>query len=154
MGKNPTDRGKNGSKRLALSDGGGWPLSVVVGGANVHDTMLLQDTLEAVFAAPPCPLRELTQHLCLDKGFDNPTGRAAAEVFGYVPHIRHIGEEARAARGRGGRPRRWVVERLHAWLNGCRSILVRWSKKSCNYLGLIKLQCVLLWYRRLKEFGF
>jgi putative transposase len=134
-----------------LSDGGGAPLAVVVAGANVHDTMLLQDTLEAVFVEPPCPLRALTQHLCLDKGFDNPTGRAATEVFGYVPHIRRIGEEPRSQRKRRRheRARRWVVERLGAWLNGCRAILVRWAKKSRNYLALIKLQCILLWYRKL-----
>ena len=133
-----------------LSDGKGWPLAVVVAGANVHDTMLLQDTLEAVFVEPPCPIHELIQHLCLDKAFDNPT----AEVFGYVPHIRRIGEERRAGGRHGDKPRRWVVERLIAWLNGCRSILVRWSKRLCNYLALIKLQCILLWYRRLYQYGF
>jgi len=137
-----------------LSDGKGWPLAVVVAGANVHDTMLLQDTLEAVFVEPPCPIHELIQHLCLDKGFDNPTGHAAAEVFGYVPHIRRIGEERHAGATHGEKPRRWVVERLIAWLNGCRSILVRWSKRSCNYLALIKLQCILLWYRRLRQIVF
>jgi len=27
--------------------------------------------------------------------------------------------------------------------------LVRYAKKTCNYLGLIKIACSLLWYRRL-----
>lgn len=150
MGRNPTDRGKKGTKRSALTEGHGWPLSVAVAGANVHDTMLLQETLEAVFVQPPS-LRKQPQHLCLDKGYDNPTGQCAAEVYGYVPHIRRIGEEKRAARGGDAPARRWVAERLLSWWNGCRSILVRWSKKSCNYVGLIKLQCVLLWYRRLRD---
>jgi len=35
-----------------------------------------------------------------------------------------------------------------AWLSKCRAILVRYEKKSCNYLGLIKIACALLWYRR------
>lgn len=134
-----------------LSEGHGWPLSTVVAGANVHDTMLLQDTLESVYVEPPCPVRTLTQHLCLDKGYDNPTGHAAAAVYGYVPHIRRIGEEKLDHRGRRkGRTRRWVAERLLAWQNGCRSILVRWCKKSCNYLGLIAVQNILLWYRRVR----
>lgn len=36
-GPNPTDRGKNGSKRHLLVDGRGVPLSLVVTGANRHD---------------------------------------------------------------------------------------------------------------------
>jgi hypothetical protein len=41
-----------------------------------------------------------------------------------------------------------VVERTLAWLSKCRAILVRYDKKACNYLGLIKLACALIWYRR------
>jgi hypothetical protein len=37
VGKNPTDRGKNGSKRHMLVDGAGVPLALVVTGANRHD---------------------------------------------------------------------------------------------------------------------
>ena len=48
IGRNPTDGGKAGSKRSVLVDGGGGPLSVVVAGANVHDTKLLAITLESV----------------------------------------------------------------------------------------------------------
>jgi transposase len=45
-------------------------------------------------------------------------------------------------------PRRWVVERTLGWLSKCRAILVRYDKKATNYLGLIKVACILLWYRR------
>ena len=38
VGRNPTDKGKAGSKQSVLVDGGGWPLSVVVAGANIQDT--------------------------------------------------------------------------------------------------------------------
>ena len=41
-----------------------------------------------------------------------------------------------------------VAERTLSWLSKCRAILVRYEKKSCNYLGLIQLACALLWYRR------
>jgi putative transposase len=44
--------------------------------------------------------------------------------------------------------RRWVVERTLGWLSKCRAILVRYEKKAANYLGLIKVACILLWYRR------
>ena len=39
----------------------------------------------------------------------------------------------------------WMWE---GWLSKCRAILVRYEKKAANYLGLIKVACLLLWYRR------
>ncbi len=54
------------------------------------------------------------------------------------------------AKRRHGRrkPRRWVVERTLAWLSTCRGILVRYEKKTENYLGLVQLACALHWFRR------
>jgi putative transposase len=122
---------------------------VVVAGANVHDTRLLKATLEAIVVERPQPTQERPQHLCLDKGYDNPTGRQAAAEHGYVAHIRRIGEEKLDATGQKRYPaRRWVVERTLAWLSKCRAILVRYEKKAANYLGLLQLACVLLWFRR------
>ena len=46
----------------------------MVAGANVHDTKLLEATLEAIVVERPQPTDEAPQHLCLDKGYDNPTG--------------------------------------------------------------------------------
>jgi putative transposase len=150
VGKNPTDRGKPGTKKSILVDADGGPLAAFVEAANVHDCMILQDTLEAIVTEPPNPVTKLKQHLCLDKGYDNPTGEAAALVFSYLPHIRRIGEEKLDEKGRKRHPaRRWVVERTLSWLSKCRAILVRYNKKSCNYLGLIKLASILLWFRRL-----
>jgi putative transposase len=129
-------------------DGKGGILSVAVAGANVHDTKMLAETIAAMIVGRPYP-EEGPQHLCLDKGYDNPTGKSAAMAEGYVAHIRRIGEEEFDARRNKKHPaRRWVVERAGAWLSKCRSILVRYNKKSSNYLGLIQLAVSLLWYRR------
>ena len=150
MGRNPTDRGKNGVKRSLLVEADGGPLSIVIAGANVHDAKLLKRTLQAIVVPRPRPAARKKQYLCLDKGYDNPTGREAATYRGYTPHVRRIGEEKLDGRGRKRHPaRRWVVERTLGWLSKCRAILVRYDKKSSNYLGLIQLACALLWYRRL-----
>jgi putative transposase len=149
IGRNPTDRGKNGSKRSLLVEASGGPLAVIVDGANRHDTKLLEATLEAVVVERPKPTKRQPQHLCLDKGYDNPTGHKAVEDYNYTGHIRKIGEEKLDEKGEKKHPaRRWVVERTFAWLSKCRAILVRYDKKSSNYLGLIQLACGLLWYRR------
>ena len=149
IGPNPTDRGKAGSKRSVLVEADGGPLSVVVAGANVHDTKLLEQTLENIVVPRPECAEEDCQNLCLDKGYDNPTGRSAVAAHGYQPHIRRIGEEKLDNFGEKSYPaRRWVVERTLSWLSKCRGILVRYDKKASNFLGLVQLACALLWYRR------
>ena len=50
----------------------------MIAGANVHDAKLLQRTLQAIVVPKPRPTSRKKQHLCLDKGYDNPTGHAAA----------------------------------------------------------------------------
>lgn len=152
-GPNPTDRAKPGTKKSLIVEQGGGPLGAVIDGANVHDTKLLERTIEAIVVERPDP-GQVTQHLCLDKGYDNPTGAGACEAGGYVAHIRRIGEEKLDEMGLKRHPaRRWVVERTIAWLQRCRALLIRYDKKPENYLGLIQLSCALLWSRRLHRLG-
>jgi putative transposase len=150
-GPNPTDRAKMGTKKSVLVEERGGPLGAVIDGANVHDTKLLAKTIGAIVVERPDP-EQVIQNLCLDKGYDNPTGEAASAAAGYVPHIRRIGEEKLDGWGEKTHPaRRWVVERTIAWLQKCRAILIRYDKKSENYLGLVQLACALLWTRRLHQ---
>jgi hypothetical protein len=57
-----------------LTEGNGGPLAVVAAPANRH-SLLLPDGLERVVVEPPCPLRDLDQHLYLDKAFDGEPRR-------------------------------------------------------------------------------
>jgi putative transposase len=142
-----------------LTEADGGPLAVVVRGANVHDSLLLADALEAVIVEPPDPVTgpgnpdPLTQHLCLDKAFSGAPSDATARVYGYEPHVRQIGEEKLdpASREKKHPARRWVVERTIGWLNRCRGIIIRYEKKAENYLAVVQLACALLWYRRLRR---
>ena len=123
---------------------------MVLAGANVRDDKLLEATLDAIVVERPEPTDEAPQQrLCLDKGYANEPSREIVNDKGYIPHIRRIGEEKLNTEGEKRYPaRRWVVERTLGWLSKCRAILVRYEKKASNYLGLIKLACILLWYRR------
>jgi putative transposase len=134
-------------KRSLLVEAAGGPLAVVVAGANVPDAKLLVETIDAVVLKRPPVEEGWPQHLCLDKGYDNPAGWGACIDHGYEPHIAMIRAE-RPAPPKSHRPRRWVVERTLAWLSKCRAILIRWDKKAENYRGLLKLACILLWFRR------
>ena len=63
-----------GVKTSLLVEADGGPLAVVVAAANVNDATLLAATLDAVVVGRPSGM---TERLCLDKGYDTPTGHAA-----------------------------------------------------------------------------
>ena len=132
---------------LVEADGG--PLSICISAANVNDAQLLATTLDAIVVERPQPTEQEPQHLCLDKGYDNPSGHHATEQAGYTPHIRRIGEEKKDDTGQKKHPaRRFVVERTLSWLSRWRGILIRWDKKPSNYLATLKIACALIWFRR------
>ena len=135
-------------KRSLLVEGHGRPLAVTVAGANVPDDRLLKATLEAMVLERPEPEPDWPQHLCLDAGYDTPTGWEATIDDDYYPHIALRRPEDRPPPPARPYPaRRWVVERAHSWLASWRAILVRWENKAENYVGLIELACALLWGR-------
>ena len=153
-GRNPTDRGKSGTKRSALTDGHGIPLAVAIDGANRHDMKLTEPTLKAIAIERPEVTDENPQNMCMDKGYDFSAVRELLAEWEYIPHIRSIGEETRAKeRIPGYRARRWVVERTHSWMNRFRRLLIRWEKKADNYLALIHFACAYITFHAAKVFG-
>lgn len=134
-------------KRSLIVEADGGPLGITVAGANVPDAHLLDATIQAIVLERPPVEDGYVQHLALDKGYDNDTGYGVCLDHDYQPHIALIRDE-RPERRRKHPARRWVVERTLAWLSMCRGILIRWEKKSDNYLGMLKLSCGLLWFRR------
>ena len=134
-------------KKSLLVEADGGPLAVAIAGANVPDAKLLARTLEAIVLERPEPEPDYPQHLCLDKGYDNDDGWQACVDHEDEPQIALIRDE-RPPRPKRHPARRWVVERTLAWLSKCRGLLIRWDKKAANYLGLLKLACTLLWFRR------
>lgn len=153
-GKNPTDRGKLGTKRSLQTDASGIPVGLAVRGANVHDTRLLQETIE------DCVDRAATEvgaweDLYLDKTQDSNAVRKLIEsVYGYTSHVRSRGEEKRElGRASGERPRRWVAERTHVWPDRFRTILIRWDKRIHNHIAGPHLAFAYFIYSRLGFFG-
>lgn len=87
-GKNPTDRGKSGGKRSLQVDSRGLPLAVVIAGANVPDSKLLEATLDACPIERPNPQADgQPQNLCLDKGYSDEPSAQAVLQRGYTLHV-------------------------------------------------------------------
>jgi putative transposase len=146
-GRNPTDRGKLGTKRSLLTDGRGVPLGLALAGANKNDHKLMRATVEAIPIERPEPTPERPQGLCLDKGYDYDEPRALAAEFGFTLHLRTRGEEIQAKRTADSKARRWVVERTHSWLNRFRRLLIRWEKRPDTYIGMLHFAPGLITWR-------
>lgn len=147
-GKNPTDRGKIGTKRSVLTDGQGVPLGLAVSGANVHDKRLVRETIESIPVERPKVTPKKPQHICQDKGYDYPDTRELVAEFGYTAHIPVRGSDpAKRKKLPGYRARRWVVERTHSWFNRFRRLLVRWEKKVANFKAFLHFACAWVTYR-------
>lgn len=141
-GRNPTDRGKRGSKLHLLVDKRGAPLSVIISGANRHDKTAAVDVLVAVAVGRPSK----PQHLCADAAYDSADVRDFVVLAGYTPHIKPNKRRGKEPEPQGlGETtypaRRWVVERTLSWLTKRRSVRTCWSKKAANWLAFVHLAC-------------
>jgi transposase len=131
-----------------LTEGHGVPIGAVIEGANRHDMRLVRATIESIIIDRPKPTEAHPQGMCLDKGYDYDEVYAILQEFGFTAHVRPRGEEAQAIKREAGfKARRWVVERVHSWLNRFRRLLVRWEKKPQNYLAFLHFACGLVAFR-------
>ncbi|MFE1999688.1 hypothetical protein ACFMPM_16165 [Leptospira kirschneri] len=96
-----------------LTDGNGISLAITLTGANVHDKHGVKDTLNSILIF-------------------------SGKRRNIQSHIRKKGEKPLIGKYKG-KPRRWVVERTNSWHNRFRAILIRWERKSENYLASLYL---------------
>jgi putative transposase len=149
VGKHPTDRGKIGTKRSVLTDGGGVPIGLAVEGAKRHDFRMVEATLMSIPIERPTSTPAQPQGICLDKGDDDDAVRELLAECGFTAHIRARGEEAKALKQEARfKARRWVVERTHSWMNRFRRVLIRWDKNVRNYLAFLHMACAYMPYRQ------
>ena len=116
-GKNPCDRAKSGWKWSLAVDRAGIPVGWATDGANRHDSILFEPTLESVADRGLIPDLE-TLHL--DRAYDSKAVRALCEAVGITDVI----YAKRRPRGQANHTKsptplgvRWTVERTSAWLS-------------------------------------
>ncbi len=129
-----------------MVDAQGIPLALIMTPANVHDSRVFEQMVDAIkpVRRPLGRPRKRPEKLHADKAYDIPRCHEFLRRRGIKDRIARKGIESSERLGR----HRWVVERTLAWLSKCRAILIRWDKHAANYLGLLKLACALLWFRR------
>jgi len=116
-------------------------LSLVVSGANRHDSVSLDSLLRGRVVAPG--QENTPQNLCLDAAYVGKEGTVIDN--GFIPHIRPRGEEKELIeRDPGFKPRRWVVELAHSWCNRFRKLVPRYEKTDLSYVALNTLAAAMI----------
>jgi hypothetical protein len=128
-----------------VADGTGLPLAIYTASATPHEVTLVTNTLAQTF------LTTLPERLIGAKADDRDpldVEWAALGIEMIAPH--------RAARKKpatqDGRPlrryrRRGKVERLFAWLQNFRRLVVRHAYHAENFLGFVRLGCIVILLR-------
>ena len=124
----------------------GLPVAVHVESATPHEVTLVNATLAETL------VRKVPERLIGDNAYDSDkldVELAQRGVELIAPHRRN-----RKRKTQDGRPlrryrRRWKVERLFAWLQNFRRIVVRYERSPENFLGMLHLACCLILIRGL-----
>ena len=149
-GRNPTDRGKAGSKYHLLCDAAGLVLHTLVSAANTHDSRLFEpvlDTNPAVRAGHRGRPRRRPDKLHADKGYDYPRCRRYLHRRGIAVRITRRGVENTTNLGR----HRWVVERSISWLLRFKRLGVRYERTELTVRPLLTLAVTIINFRRLTK---
>ena len=140
-----TKRGK-GTKIMAIAEHSGLPVACCVESASPHEVTLVEQTLDA------CVVDEAPKRLIGDKAYDSdPIDEKLAKERGVeliAPHRTNRKKPA-TQDGRNLRRylRRWKVERLFAWLQNFRRLVVRYEWRFENFLGFLHLGCIVILLR-------
>jgi hypothetical protein len=133
---------------MAISDSTGIPISIyVTSAASPHEvTSLAEATLSKCFiTANEKPERLIGE----DKAYDSDPLDVKLAINYEVELIAPHRYNRRAPSKQDGRPlrcykHRLKVERLFAWLQNFRHILVRYEYHTENYLGFAQLGCMMM----------
>lgn len=127
-------------------DGRGVPLSIVVTGANRHDSTQLELVLDEIIIARP---EDIDQHLCADKDYSGEPALKAIAARDYIPQVKQRGEEIQEKKVNPDyKARRWVVEVCHSWFNCFRKLLVRYEKLTDTYMDLLQMAAAIIAFRK------
>lgn len=132
---------------MAIADHHGLPLAVSVASASPHEITLVEQTLDSAFTP------DLPQRLIGDKAYDSDPLDERLERERNVELIAP-NRSNKKYHSQDGRPlrryrRRWKVERLFAWLQNYRRLVVRYEYYPENFLGMIRLACIVILLRDL-----
>jgi transposase len=128
---------------MAVADSHGLPVAVSVESATPHEVKLAESTLvQMVIPEPP-------QNLIGDNAYDSDKLDSKLRSYGIElisPHRRNRKNRTQDLRRLR---RRWKIERLFAWLQNFRRLVVRYERYAENSQGMLYLRCCLILLRHI-----
>lgn len=140
-----TKRGK-GTKIMAVADRHGLPVSICVESATPHEVKLATSTLVQM-VVPDAP-----RNLIGDNAYDSDALDTELRSYGIeviAPHRSNRRIKTQDKRRLRRYRRRSKIERLFAWLQNFRRLVVRYERHAENFLGMLQLACCLILLRHL-----
>lgn len=130
---------------MAIADARGVPIAVGIASGPCHEAPLVEATLGRRF------VRGRLLRLIGDKAYDsNPLDGALRKrgIDMIAPH--HPNRKTPTQDGRKLRryKRRWLIERVFAWLMRSRRLVIRYEHKAENFLAFLELACAIILLRR------
>ena len=130
---------------MVVADNASLPVAAYTASASPHEVTLVHHTLQTSFTG------KRPEKLIGDKAYDSDPLDEELRGEG-IEMIAPHKQNRRKPATQDGRPlrrykRRWKVERLFAWLQNFRRILVRYEYHDENYLGFVHLGCMLILLR-------
>ena len=131
---------------MAVADRNGLPVAVSIESATPHEVTLAESTLvQMVIPEPP-------QNLIGDNAYDSDKLDARLRSYGIElisPHRSNRKNRTQDLRRLRRYRRRWKIERLFAWLQNFRRLVVRYERYAENFLGMLYLGCCIILLRYL-----
>lgn len=132
---------------MAVADGASLPVAVSIESASPHEVTLAETTLDGGL------VNKYPERLIGDKAYDSDPLDEKLQEKGVEMIAPHRSNRVRP-KTQDGRPlrrykRRWKIERLFAWLQNFRRLVVRYEYHWQNFLGFIHLGCIVIllrWY--------
>ena len=126
------------------------PFAVMHTAANVHDSMVFEELIDAIepIRRPRGRPRKRPEKLHADKGYDFLKCRGALSKRGIKVRIARRGVESSERLGRY----RWVVERTLSWLNRNRRLKVRYERRDDIHQAFLDLGCAMICWNFVQRF--
>jgi transposase len=129
---------------MVVADRHGLPVAVHIESATPHEVKLTVPTLVEM-VVPKAP-----QNLVGDNAYDSDRLDAELRTYGIElisPHRHNRMNKTQDLRRLRRYRRRWKIERLFAWLQNFRRLVVRYERYAENFLGMLYLGCCLILLR-------
>lgn len=126
-----------------MVDRRGIPLTIMLTGANTHDSMVFEelvDSIEPIKGSGRGRPRKRPEKLHADKAYDAKKCRKALSKRGVKVRIARKGVESSGKLGR----HRWVVERTLAWFAKYRRLTIRYERRDDIHEAFLSLGCALI----------